>query len=356
MSAEFKKFRNRRAFTLLELMVVLVIIGILIASVFKLFSAVSENSSKAKTKARMERLQNAISGFYSSYGTYPPVPEHLSPDPMNVTSDRGKKSENKNLWNSGDKAKAAELAARSQPVSFEYPTPISYNDAIGKVFGSQQIRSANEVFVNPDTESATKWEDVKMFKFGLMSFLLPRVELVGLPREKTGFNNDQPRPEFYESKQWKHHNTTSRIGSSDKGKLLKALRNQRELEMRECAKWIPNLEGIMSGNAPTIMNTVLAGGGEMADSVGGSSQFRGVYDKDGQNAILFCTTVVDGWGRDFFYYSAPPYQSYRIWSAGADGKTFPPWIPFESLRSELSPKELKEVSEWIKDDIVGFDR
>lgn len=363
MSIEFKRFSSKRAFTLLELMVVLVIIGILIASVFKLFSAVSENSNKAKTQARMERLQNAISGFYSSYGTYPPVPLYSSPDPLNnATYDRGTDPGSKIPWSGDDKQYAALWAARSQPVSFEYPYPRSYDKFINEVYQNKQIRSANEVYSTAATEPKTMWEDVKMFKFGLMSFLLPRVALIGLPAENEGFSEDQPFEGFYSSKQWAHHNKTSSIGSSNKNKLRNALKGQRELELRECSKWLPNLEGIVSGHAPTIMDTKLSGGGDIADSIsegyknisitGGSDVFRGVYAKDGQKTILFCTTVVDGWGRDFFYYSAPPYQSYRIWSAGSDGKTFPPWIPLESLSTD----DLKLVSEWTKDDIVGFDR
>jgi Type II secretion system (T2SS), protein G len=54
------------------------------------------------------------------------------------------------------------------------------------------------------------------------------------------------------------------------------------------------------------------------------------------------STVTDGWGREFFYYSAPPHQSFRIWSAGKDGYTFPPW---ETLTTQAKT--------WIKDDIVG---
>lgn len=353
MNAEFKRLSSRRAFTLLELMVVLVIIGILMASVFKLFSAVSENSRKAQTKARMERLQNAISGFYSSYGTYPPVPSTYSyPDPMNASDDRGAQGGEKIPWSGDHKADAALWASRSQPVAFEYPYPQTYDEFINEKFRDQQIRTANEVYGNAGSIKESSWTEVKMFKFGLMSFLLPRVTLIGIPADKTPFGKDQPKEGFYGSKQWSEHNQTSRTGVGSADKLRNALRNQRELELRECAKWLPNLEGLVSGNAPTILNTQLASGEHMADSMGGSSQFRGVYAKDGQKTILFCTTVIDGWGNDFFYYSAPPYQSYRIWSAGADGKTFPPWIPLESLSSE----DLKLVSEWIKDDIVGFDR
>ncbi len=352
MNAALPDFRDRRAFTLMELMIVLVIIGILIASVFKLFSAVSENSRRAQTKSRMERLQNAISGFYSSYGTYPPVQQYSTPDPFNASDDRGDDGGQDIPWSDNNKANAAIWAARSQPVSFEYPYPQTYDEFINEKYGPMGIGSANEVYYNADTYKESMWEDVKMFKFGLMSFLLPRVYMVGIPARNASFGEAQPLEKFFKSEQWMHHNKTSRIGVNSTDKLLNALRGQYEQEMRETAKWIPNLEGIVSGHAPTIMNTVLAGGGDVNDSMGGSDNFRGVYAKGGQRTILFCTTVVDGWGNDFYYYSAPPYQSYRLWSAGEDGKTFPPWVPLESLSSD----DLKLVSEWIKDDVVGFDR
>jgi len=353
MSAEFNKFRDRGAFTLMELMIVLVIIGILIASVFKLFSAVSENTRRAQTKARMERLQNAISGFYSSYGTYPPVPQYSNPDPFNASDDRGDDGGKDIPWSGAGKANAAIWAARSQPVSFEYPYPQTYDEFVNEKYGPMGIGSANEVYYNADTYKESLWEDVKMFKFGLMSFLLPRVYMVGIPAKGASFDKSQPLDKFFKSEQWMHHNKTSRIGANSSEKLLNALRGQYEQELREVAKWIPNLEGIVSGNAPTVLDTTLFGGGNVNDSIGGGSDnFRGVYAKGGQKTILFCTTVVDGWGNDFFYYSAPPYQSYRIWSAGEDGKTFPPWVPLESLSSD----DLKLVSAWTKDDVVGFDR
>ena len=59
-------------------------------------------------------------------------------------------------------------------------------------------------------------------------------------------------------------------------------------------------------------------------------------------------TVQDGWGHEFYYYSRSPYQSYTLWSAGPDGKTFPPWI----ARDKLSGQELDMAAKWTKDDIA----
>ncbi len=64
--------------------------------------------------------------------------------------------------------------------------------------------------------------------------------------------------------------------------------------------------------------------------------------ESGTQIYLAHSTVTDGWGKEFFYYSAPPHQSFRIWSSGPDGKTFPPW---EKLTTTAEA--------WVKDDIVG---
>ncbi|MFA7684007.1 MAG: type II secretion system protein [Syntrophales bacterium] len=77
------------AFTLIELMVVIAVIGILIAGVFRLVSAAGTGNKKAETIARLERVQNALSGFYAEFGTYPPVPQHGSPDPYVEEAGRG---------------------------------------------------------------------------------------------------------------------------------------------------------------------------------------------------------------------------------------------------------------------------
>ena len=61
-------------------------------------------------------------------------------------------------------------------------------------------------------------------------------------------------------------------------------------------------------------------------------------------------TVVDGWENEFYYYCPAPYQSYVLWSAGANGKTFPPWVSRESLDSKANAC----VGYWTEDDIVNL--
>ena len=67
-----------------------------------------------------------------------------------------------------------------------------------------------------------------------------------------------------------------------------------------------------------------------------------------QQYVLDEITVRDGWGRELFYYSPPPHQTYRVWSSGADGMTFPPWVDLNGLNATERTLALS----WMKDDIA----
>ena len=61
-------------------------------------------------------------------------------------------------------------------------------------------------------------------------------------------------------------------------------------------------------------------------------------------------TVVDGWGKDLYYYSPAPYQMYVLWSAGENGKTFPPWVDIEQFKQD-HPSQYNAAIGWMADDI-----
>ncbi len=92
------------------------------------------------------------------------------------------------------------------------------------------------------------------------------------------------------------------------------------------------------GGSPQMMSGIYAPGKASQES------FNNQYILDGM-------TVRDGWGMDLFYYSPPPYQSYRLWSAGPNHKTIPPWV-------DLSSGDMRQyrntAAEWMADDIVGL--
>ncbi len=342
-----------RAFTLVELMVVVAVVAILIGAVFQLINVVGQMNQKAVTISRLQRIQNAISGFYAAYGYYPPVPTYQSSDPW---VDRAEDDFGGSIpppgTESGLAARAA-MAASCQPVAFEFPPITALDDYINRVFREWQILSPNTVLApylaNTQEED---WSEIKAFKFGLLSFLLPRVELVGF----TGAENNpkqEPNQSFYESRQWKKHNP-----SSDVGEWRKVLMAQQELENRTVARWLPNLEKIVA-HGRTILGVDLREPDTDSEAFrvkdvwqNGKLVDKLAYKESSQKYVLQYVTLRDGWGRELYYYSPPPYQSYRLWSAGANGKTFPPWIKVEHLNSQ----ERKWVSDWIADDIVKFDQ
>jgi prepilin-type N-terminal cleavage/methylation domain-containing protein len=346
---------GRHAFTLIELMVVVAIIAILIGAVFQMMSVIGQMNHKAETIARIQRVQNAISGFYGEYGYYPSVAQYSSPDPWAA----GEKDDFGQSVSSADSeagfAARCTRACRSQPVSFEFPSVKGLDTYINRTFDDWKIMSPNTLLAstaasNPEEE----WEEIKVFKFGLLSFLLPRVELVGFTGISATDSNQEPDNNFYRSRQWKKHNPASDVSST-----RNALEAQQMLENRTVARWLPNLEKIvMHGRSILGINlqepyTDSEGFrvSEVRDASGKLVDMRS-YEENNQKYVLQYVSIRDGWGGELFYYSPPPYQSYRLWSAGPNGRTFPPWIKIENLPA----KERAWAAGWMGDDIVKFDQ
>ena len=66
--------KKSRGFTLIELLIVTVIIVTLMAIVFRLAGSGGDSTARAKTLSRLQKLSNALSGYYAAFGSYPPVP------------------------------------------------------------------------------------------------------------------------------------------------------------------------------------------------------------------------------------------------------------------------------------------
>jgi Type II secretion system (T2SS), protein G len=281
----------------------------------------------------LQCLEFALSGYNSAFGMYPAVQPYQNPNLTLFKQDDDYPTRSMN------EAQKATTCARAQPIAFEYPTPLALDEAVSDSEYRDKLQSLvkdpNAISINKLVDSLdsqkTSWADNKGFKFGLMSFLLPRVDVVGLPNSQNG-----PATPVFVKGQWKANNPMSKTESE--GEVIEKLLMQQGLEAGACKRWLPNLENAVSGFKKEVYGIRLAGGGHGLVKRGTAS----TQEESGQQVYLAQSTIVDGWGREFFYYSAPPHQSYRIWSAGPDGNTFPPWEPLT-----------EKAKTWIKDDIVS---
>lgn len=332
--ASDRTHRQRSAFTLIEMMVVVALVGILIGGVFRLLNAAGEGAKRGETIERMQRIENALSGFYAAYGSYPPVEQHGSPDPFVEEAEDGTTSPVSSL-----EAENANRAAACQPMAFEFPPMKALDDYIATRFQSQGILSPNR---NPGIfTQSEKWPQMKLYRYGVVSFLVPRYDAIG-DFTLDPSNQYEPRPIdtklapneglYKNHKQWTNYNPARKA----------------KAEREACARWLPNLRGIVRGGRKLlgVETGVPHCDNESQLSEGGNA--NRAYEYSGSKYFLRKMTIQDAWGNDFYYHSAPPYQSYRLWSAGPDGVTFPADYPLQ----QLNTSDRKTVSGWIKDDIA----
>lgn len=326
--ASGRTHRQRSAFTLIEMMVVVALVGILIGGVFRLLNAAGEGAKRGETIERMQRIENALSGFYAAYGSYPPVELHGSPDPFVEEKEDGT-----TITVSSLEAENANRAAACQPMSFEFPPMQALDDYIATRFKSQGILSPNR---NPGIfTQSEKWPQMKLYRYGVLSFLVPRYDAIG-DFTLDASNRYEPRPIdtklapneglYKNHKQWTNYNPARKA----------------KAEREACARWLPNLQGIVFGGRK------LLGVQTGTPNTDNDAVFSPAYTKGSNKYVLRMMTIRDAWGNSFYYHSAPPYQSYRLWSAGPDGVTFPADYPLQ----QLNTSDRKTVSGWIKDDIA----
>ena len=388
---------SRQGFTLIELLIVTVVIATLMGVVFRLAGAGGDSRKKAVTIDRLQRIENALSGYYAAYGSYPPVPLqgrsrsiYRSVDENGVqetgSGESGYKIPGGDAKEAWDKVGSQILAAcKAQPVAVYFPFNAEDPEVREgvKALAAQRVRlgasKRNFGVINNiggfDLDKSD-WRECAIFQFGLLSFLLPRylfmlegdTDLYDHVNQRTrrrsgqwAANNQLPckmkTGDQYQS--WKdiqkalHAGQFYRSGGGGaEGSMISNLTSQSV-----CARWMPNFEGIISGGRvfygiktadperpyPSVSQ-------ERNLAVHSPKGYAGKGGGGGSNYLLDGMTIVDGWDHDFYYYSEPPFQSYKLWSAGPDGRTFPVWYD----RGLLDEGAKEVVRKWTEDDIFGL--
>lgn len=387
----------KKGFTLVEMLIVVVVLVTLMTMTFKLSSINGTNSKRNATVAKLQKLENALSGYFAAFGTYPPVKLHGSRNPFLPVGMHGMQdldaAEDRNVFNWDiDKFRRGEsdaeeqrawrqvkAACKAQPVDCKFPFPKGYDQLVSAHSDMMKVEAQNSSGMDTDRKQVlmagfdgagrnigrfsayqdkTEWRDLQLFKFGLLSYLLPRYLMM--------MNADESLYEDFE--QWKANNTLpcdpieGRKFSDWKKVCEKANSTTRNELMHVenipsqavCARWLPNLAGAIY----TPHTLKLFGVDLREDEDGGFSTTSteifspGSYKQDSsaqQYMLDFCT-MRDGWWYDIYYYSPPPYQTYVVWSGGANERTFPPWIS----RDTLSKQENEHIGAWTEDDIVSM--
>ena len=381
----------KRAFTLVELMIVVAVLVSLMAITFRISNVVGGTEARSMTITRMQRLENCLSGFHAAFGSYPPVKLHGN------RSFRGQEESIK--WGDEDEAwRWVRDVCRSQPVGCRFPFPEKMSGYIkelsdliksssssgeyGDVFNGDDMKewanagfaSAADGAIENRLSSKKKdalWSEIKLFQYGVMSYLLPRYFVM------MSGNRDYFLSGGYAQWSQNNKNPCDPFNGVDTnwGEVYNWAEDQRNGKVNEnvvklrlmpsqavCARWLPNLEGICRCDTDLNLFGVHIKSTHWRDrgifdnmEIGtlAKSLRYATYSAAGEGSyedqyILDEVTVQDGWGNEFYYYSRSPYQSYTLWSAGPDGKTFPPWI----ARDKLSGQELDVAAKWIKDDIT----
>ena len=388
---------KKRGFTLIEMLIVVAVVVTLMSMVFRLSSIGGDSAARNNTISRLQRLENCLSGYYAAFGTYPPVALHGTRDiNMKVSGHGIQQSDEQNVnWSNQSEAwSQVQAACRAQPVDVAFPFPANYQGYVEQASSELQAKanssdSAYAAFRTDDVREKLKagftdagnsesigkfnqyadnvdWRDLQLFKFGLLSYLLPRYIVM---------MNAEDSHLFDDFAQWTENNTIpadpiqggkfnswGQIQNKVKSTTTTDLMYVANIPSQSvCARWMPNLENTCCAEHTwELFGVNITYNSSNSRNVRATNPYINVYtpgpaDNDNgyaQQYVLDAITVQDGWGTDLFYYSPAPYQSYVLWSAGPNGRTFPPWISLDAYKGNSTALDV--ISKWIQDDIVNM--
>lgn len=382
--------QNARGFTLVEMLIVVVVLVTLMSITFRLMSIGDTSERRVTTVMRLQKLENCLSGYNAAFGSYPPVKLHGSQDFNFAVDGHGIQMERSNIdWNNDNSAwRQIEAACRAQPIAARYPFSRDFGDIVNSVAdeikerlekdpdwaylkkpgyesrykalssGFDSLSAGNEGRFGGSLYTEQEWRQIQLFQFGLMSYLLPRYLFMmngpesffqGQCALQWSGNNTLPSNPFTGEtlSSWKEVREMGDESKTANKKDLLAIANIPSQTV--CARWMPNLADLCRCNHNyTFFGISIHHSGGLAASPE-IEIFSPNPNTTENQYILDSVTVVDGWGREFYYYSPPPYQTYTLWSAGPNGRTFPPWVS----RSDIANSEAQKLAaKWSVDDII----
>ena len=246
------------------MLVVIVIIAMLAALLFRMVGVIGRSNDEAETRATIERVCNALEEFKAIYGKYPPVP----------------------------------LYKGSQPIAYEFPGQKSWGE------DEQTAEAKANRVIQAGKARMSNWgNDCTVFTFGLTSFFLPRYNGTAEygPKRFVGIKNGwlfRDEASGYGAPQWTSFNSRADGHVGDTDRDLNAVR-----------RILPFLGGKLGDDNRIAANGVL---------VRTWCARPDPVKKDGAITNVYYT-IWDAWRRDLHYVSRPPYETYKIWSNGPNG-------------------------------------
>ena len=130
------------------MLIVVTVLVTLMAITFRLGSIGGPSSHRNATVARLQRLENCLSGYYAAFGTYPPVKLHgsrnyrLSVSAHGIQNVDGEEQDLNWSWaDNSDRNSQEELddwekvkaACKAQPVDCRFPYPEGFSDYVNAI-------------------------------------------------------------------------------------------------------------------------------------------------------------------------------------------------------------------------------